>query len=177
MTKNQPKNTLGHSDFVIPSSFVPQHFSSRPHRHAGGAFEFSPANEGAFKRAKDRLPNAVTEHWPVNQTHGKNAPGAQNRFSLQNASQGRENNIHGEESDDKRHDCSPDTEWKCGEQKQIHHRRNRDEDDLEKPNARQTEPAERAIIPIEHHVAVFPETLQRAVGPAKTLSRQRPHSF
>src|SRR5213594_786089 len=64
-----------------------------------------------------------------------------------------------------------------GEQKQIHHRRDGDEDDLEKPDARQAKPAKRAIIPVEHHVAMFPKTLQRAVSPAKALSRERAHAF
>ena len=55
----------------------------------------------------------------------------------------------------------------------IDHRRERDEQDLEKPDARQTEPAERAIAPVKDFVAMFPETLQRAVSPAKTLPRER----
>src|SRR5205085_725169 len=55
--------------------------------------------------------------------------------------------------------------------------RDGDEDDLEKPNARQTEPAERAIVPVENHVAMFPQTLQRAVSPAESLSRERAHGF
>src|SRR5205085_655959 len=55
--------------------------------------------------------------------------------------------------------------------------RDGDEDDLEKPYARQTEPAERAIVPVENHVAMFPQTLQRPVGPAKTLPRQSAHRF
>src|SRR6266536_4031111 len=61
--------------------------SSRPHWHTGGALEFAPADQRALKRAKDRLPYAVAEHRPVNQTHRKNAPGAQDRFSLENAGQ------------------------------------------------------------------------------------------
>src|SRR6266849_6077274 len=151
--------------------------SSCPRRHAGRALQFAPADQRTLQRAKDRLPNAVAEHWPVNQTHGKNAPCAQNRLSLENAGQRRENDIHGEERDDKRHDRSPGAEWKSGEQEQIDHWCDRDEDDLKKPNAWQTEPAERAIVPVEHHVAMFPEALQRAVGPAKTLSRQRAHAL
>ena len=148
-----------------------------PRRHAGRALEFAPADQRALQRTKDRLPNAVAEHWPVNQTHGKNAPCAQNRLSFEDAGERCKSDIHGEERDDKRHDRSPGAERKSGEQEQIHHWCDRDEDDLKKPNARQTEPAERAIVPIEHHVAMFPETLQRAVGPTKTLPRQRPHAL
>ena len=70
-----------------------------------------------------------------------------------------------------------DAKWQRGQQEQIHHRRNGHENDLEKPDARQTEPAERAIVPVEHHVAMFPQTLQRPVSPARTLSRQRAHSL
>src|SRR6266496_1398595 len=52
-----------------------------------------------------------------------------------------------------------------------------DEDDLEKPNGGQTEPAKRAIVPVEHHVAVFPKTLQRAIRPPRPLSRKCADSF
>src|SRR5206468_6312016 len=55
--------------------------------------------------------------------------------------------------------------------------RDSDKDDLEKPNAGQTEPAERVIIPVEHHVAVFPKTLQSAIRPPRPLSRKCADSF
>jgi hypothetical protein len=41
----------------------------RPHRHARGALKFAPADPGAFNRAQDCFPDAVTEHRPVNQAH------------------------------------------------------------------------------------------------------------
>src|SRR5438105_7360303 len=43
---------------VIPSSFVirASSFSLRAHGHAGGAFEFAPADPCAFNRAQDRFP-------------------------------------------------------------------------------------------------------------------------
>src|SRR5262249_57764943 len=49
---------------------------------------------------------------------------------------------------------------------------NSHENNLEKPNVRQTEPAKRAIVPVEYHVAMFPEALQRAVSPSEALTRQ-----
>src|SRR5260370_42449954 len=173
MTNDEPDSALYHSDFVIPSSFVICILSSCPRRHAGRALEFAPADQRTLQRAKDCLPNAVAEHWPVNQTHGKNAPCAQNRLSFENAGQRRENDIHGDERDDKRHDRSPGTEWKSGEQEQIHHWCGRDEDDLKKPKARPAAPAERAIGPAEDHNPLLPATLQRAIGPSKPVSTQR----
>jgi hypothetical protein len=83
--------------------------------------------------------------------------------------------VHRKERDNERQHCVPRTERQRNEQEQINHRRDSHENDLEKPDAGQTEPAERAIIPVEHHVAMFPETLQRAIGPSRTLSRQRGH--
>src|SRR6266480_2169082 len=151
--------------------------SLRTDRHARGTLEFAPANPGAFYRTEDCFPDAVTEHRPINQAHRQDAPGSQNWLVLENAGECREDDVHGQEGYDEWHYRQPCAEWQRGEQKQIYHWRDGDEDDLEKPDARQTEPAERAIVPVEYHVAMFPKTLQRAVGPAKTLPRERAHAF
>jgi hypothetical protein len=39
------------------------------HWHAGGALEFTPADPGAFDGAQDCFPDAVTEHWTIDQAH------------------------------------------------------------------------------------------------------------
>ena len=151
--------------------------SLRTDRHARGTLEFAPANPGAFYRTEDCFPDAVTEHRPINQAHRQDAPGSQNWLALENAGECREDDVHGQEGYDEWHYRQPCAEWQRGEQKQIYHWSDGDEDDLEKPDARQTEPAERAIVPVEYHVAMFPKTLERTVGPAKTLPRERAHAF
>src|SRR5438128_5810331 len=150
---------------------------SRSHGHTGGALEFAPAYPGAFDRAQDCFPEAVTEHRAIDQPHGQHAQGPDDRLPLEQAGERGEDYVHRQERYNEWQHRPPRAEWQRCNQEQIHHGRNGYENDLEKPNARQTEPAERAIVPVEHHVAVFPETLQRAVSPAGTLSRQRAHSF
>src|SRR6266404_5140352 len=124
----------------------------RAHWYAGCTLEVAPTHPCTFHRAQDR-------------------------FVFQNARKGGENHIHGKERDNEWHHLAPGTKRQRGEQKQIHHRSDGHKDDLEKPDTRQTKPAKRAIVPVEYHVAMFPKTLQRAVGPAKTLSRQCAHAF
>src|SRR5436190_5603375 len=151
--------------------------ASRSHGHTGGALEFAPAYPGAFDRAQDRFPDAVTEHRAIDQTHGQHAQGPDDRLPLEQAGKRGEDYVHRQERDNEWQHRPPRAEWQRCNQEQIHHGRNGHKNDLEKPNARQTEPSKRAIVPVEHHVAVFPETLQRAVGPAETLSRQCAHTF
>src|SRR6266404_9570744 len=61
-------------------------FESRANGHACGAFKFAPADPRAFDRAQNRFPDAITQHWPVNQPHRKNSPRARDWFLFQNAS-------------------------------------------------------------------------------------------
>src|SRR5947209_8135509 len=39
------------------------------HRNTRGPFELAPAYPRTFDRAQNRLQNAVTQHWPINQAH------------------------------------------------------------------------------------------------------------
>jgi len=41
----------------------------RSNGHTGCAFEFAPADPGAFDGAQDCFPDAVTEHRPIDQAH------------------------------------------------------------------------------------------------------------
>src|SRR5262249_51042410 len=112
------------------------------------------------------FPDAITEHRTIDKAHWQNAPGAHDRLALEHTSERGEQHIHRQEYYDERQHRAPYTKWQRCQQEQIHHRRYGDENDLEKPDTGQTEPAERAIVPVEHHVSMFPQTLQRAVGPA-----------
>src|SRR3984893_10414915 len=147
------------------------------HRHAGGALQLAPADPCAFDRAQNSFPDAITKHRTINQPHRQNAPGANNRFALQDAGERGENNVHRQKGDDEWQQGVPCTEQQRREQKQIDDWSDGDEDDLDKADTRQTEPAERAIVPVKDHVAMFPETLQRAVSPPKPLTRKCAHTF
>jgi hypothetical protein len=76
--------------------------TSHPHRHAGGAFKFTPAHQRAFDRAQDRLAYAITEHRAINQAHRQDTPRPQNWFALQNTGERGKNDVHRQKRDDKR---------------------------------------------------------------------------
>jgi hypothetical protein len=44
-------------------------FLSHPHRNAGGALQFAPADPCAFDCAQNRFPDAIAEHRAINQSH------------------------------------------------------------------------------------------------------------
>src|SRR5262249_45234675 len=60
----------------------------------------------------------------------------------------------------------------CVDQDQTHCRRDQRKEDLENPNIRHFDKAQRAITRAKQRVTVFPEALQRAIRPAKSLLRQ-----
>ena len=60
---------------------------------------------------------------------------------------------------------------------QIDDRRNERQHQLKHKNIGQRNPAQRAVFGPQQRVAVLPERLQRAEGPAKSLANQRPGSF
>jgi len=84
---------------------------SRSDRHAGGALEFAPANPGAFDGAEDCFPDAVTEHWPIDQAHRQNSPGAYDRLALEQAGERGEEHIHRQEDYDEWQHRGPDAKW------------------------------------------------------------------
>src|ERR1700737_2580060 len=55
------------------------------------------------------------------------------------------------------------------DEQQVNHRRNKRQQDLKQENVRNGDPAERAIPLPAYCVAVLPDSLERAVGPAKAL--------
>src|SRR5437667_11870287 len=84
---------------------------SGPHGHAGGALEFAPAYPGAFDRAQDRFPDAVTQHGTVKQAHRQDAPGAHDRLALEQAGERGEDHVHRQENDNEWPHRVPIAEW------------------------------------------------------------------
>src|SRR6266536_4729923 len=104
------------------------------HGYAGGALELAPVHPRAFDSMQNRFPDAITEHRAINQSHWQDAPCEHDRFALKNEGERGKNQVHRQERDDKWHHGIPRAEWQRGEQKQIHHRRDGHENDLEKPD-------------------------------------------
>ena len=63
------------------------------------------------------------------------------------------------------------------EEHQVDDRRNQRQSELEDENVGQRDPAERAVFRTEERVAVFPESLQRAEGPAEALANELAGGF
>src|SRR5262249_35390275 len=170
-TKSSRRSTSSESKRTTPNVQQPAS-KSDAYGNARGSFQFAPAHPRTFDRAENRFPDAVTQHRPINQSHRQDPPRAPDRFLFQNAGERGENHVHRKKYYDERQNRPPCAERQRNEQEQIHGRCDCDENDLKEPNARQTEPPERAIVPVENHVAMFPKTLERTVGPAKSLSRE-----
>src|SRR5437764_438354 len=71
----------------------------------------------------------------------------------------------------------PGAEGERGEEEEIDQRGERHEQDLEKPDAGETKPAERPVAPVKDFVPMLPETLQSAVSPAEALPGERGQSL
>src|SRR5438477_10048633 len=137
--------------------------------HARGALKLTPTHPCPFDRAQDRFPNHIAEHRSINQPHWNDPPGIKQVFAFQNTGERRRNYVHSNKDDYECQHIPPGPKRQRQNQKQIHRRRDSDEDDLKKPNTRQTEPTEGSVVPVKDHIAMFPETLQRSISPAETL--------
>src|SRR3954468_8178408 len=121
----------------------PDHFSSfgfpfrlSPNRNGRRSLELAPADPGALQRAQDRLPDAITEHWSVNQPHRQNPPRPYYVLFLQDAGEAGQNDIHSQKRDHERQQRPPCAERKRNEQKHIDQRCEADQNDLEEPHTR-----------------------------------------
>ena len=94
------------------------------------------------------------------------------RLSLHPAGKAGQQEIHGQKDNKIEQDGQSQAEEQGKNKEPVHQRADGHQQDLEKPDRGQTEAAERPVAGAAHQVAMFPQALQGAEGPAETLPGQ-----
>ena len=143
----------------------------------GGAGDLPPGDQGSAKGAMEGPPHHDAEERAVNKALGKNPEGPSDRFSVEAESEKGEKGVGKEEGEEEKKDKAAPAAKDGEDDEQVDHGRGRCEEDLEEPEAGHRDPAEGASARVKQGVAVFPEALEGAEGPAKALAEKAPHGF
>src|ERR1700682_6003496 len=129
------------------------------------AVELAPGDDHTLKGPANRLPHDPTQEDAIDDPHRQDDPALPDRLVFETAGEHGQKEIDDQENQEIRQSRGAIPEEQRYEQAEINQRRERDEKNLEEPNAWQTKETQRAKPRIEHHVAMFPKALHRPVGP------------
>lgn len=123
------------------------------------------------------LPDDPTQERPINEPHGNDEERLSERLPFKVGGKSCQEHIRQQKGNEIRQQGTAETEQEGSDQHPIHHWADRHQEDLEKPDTRQAEPAKSAAPGVEDQVSMLPEALQRSEGPAKALFGQSREGF